>query len=256
MSRYLITITVILSIIIAISNSSIAQGSETDPITIIKKANDKLQGTTSKAEMTMTIIRPSWSREMTLKSWSKGDDLALTLVLSPARDKGTAFLKRDKDIWNWQPSIDRSIKLPPSMMMQSWMGSDLTNDDLVKQFSIVYDYTHRLLGIEKIENRDCYKLELIPKEESAVVWGKILIWIDTQEYMQLKTEFYDEDEYLVNTMEGTDIKLLGGKLLPNTLTIRPEEDEGHSTILKYLNMEFDKPIKDSFFSVQNMKRVK
>jgi len=234
----------------------LAQGTETDPVKIIQKANDKLQGTTSKAEMKMTIVRPTWKREMTMKSWSKGDDYALTLITGPARDKGTAFLKRDKEIWNWQPSIDRTIKLPPSMMMQSWMGSDFTNDDLVKQFSIVNDYDHKLLGTEKIENRECYKLELIPKEEAAVIWGKILIWIDVAEYMQLKTEFYDEDDYLVNTMLGTDVKKIGGKLLPSKMIVKPEEEEGNQTMIEYISIEFDKPIKDSFFSTQNMKRVR
>jgi len=233
-----------------------AQRTETDPVKIIQKANDKLQGTTSKAEMRMTIVRPTWKREITMKSWSKGDDYSLTLITGPARDKGTAFLKRDKEIWNWQPSIDRIIKLPPSMMMQSWMGSDFTNDDLVKQFSIVNDYDHKLLGTEKIEDRECYKLELNPKEEAAVIWGKILIWIDVAEYMQLKTEFYDEDNYLVNTMLGSEVKKIGEKLLPSKMIVQPEEEEGNRTIIEYLNIEFDKPIKDSFFSTQNMKRVR
>lgn len=250
-----ISLSAILVLSILMPESSLGQ-SETDPIKIIKKANDKLQGTTSKAEMKMTIVRPSWKREMTLKAWSKGEDYSLTLVVAPSRDKGTAFLKRDKEIWNWQPSIDRSIKLPPSMMMQSWMGSDLTNDDLVKQFSIVNDYEHDLLGIEKIEGRDCYKLELIPKEEAAVLWGKILIWIDVAEFMQMKTEFYDEDAYLINTMSGMDVKMIGGKLLPSKMIIKPEEDPGHETILEYIDIQFDKPIKDNFFSIQNMKRVK
>ncbi len=235
---------------------SVAQARESDPVKIIKKANDKLQGLSSKAELKMTIVRPSWTREMKMKAWSKGEDFSLTLITGPARDKGTAFLKRDKEIWNWQPNIDRSIKLPPSMMMQSWMGSDLTNDDLVKQFSIVNDYNHKLLGTEEIENRTCYHLQLIPKEEAAVIWGKILIWIDVEEYMQLKTEFYDEDDYLINTMEGTDIKMLGGKLLPAKMIVTPEEEEGQKTILEYVDIDFDVPIKDSFFSVQNMKRVK
>lgn len=235
---------------------SMAQSRESDPVKIIKKANDKLQGLSSKAELKMTIIRPSWTREMKMKAWSKGEDYSLTLITGPARDKGTAFLKRDREIWNWQPNIDRSIKLPPSMMMQSWMGSDLTNDDLVKQFSIVNDYNHTLLGIETIENRECYHLQLIPKEEAAVIWGKILIWIDVEEYMQMKTEFYDEDGYLINTMEGTNVKMLGGKLLPAKMIVTPEEEEGQKTILEYIAIDFDVPIKDNFFSVQNMKRVK
>lgn len=227
-----------------------------DALEIIKKADQKLRGETSNGTMKMTIVRPSWSREVTMKSWSKGTDYSLILVTSPARDKGTAFLKREKEIWNWQPTIDRTIKLPPSMMMQSWMGSDFTNDDLVRESSIVVDYTHKNLGLETIEGYPCYKIELIPKEDAPVVWGKVLVWIDQKEQMQLKTEFYDEDNYLVNTMLGREIKNMDGRMLPTIMEVIPAEEEGHKTVIEYLNLVFDKPIKENFFSIQNMKRVR
>ncbi len=233
-----------------------ANNGDPDPKEIIQKADEKLKGRTNTSTLKMTIIRPSWQREMVMKSWAKGDEYSLILVTSPARDKGTAFLKREQEMWNWQPTIDRTIKMPPSMMSQSWMGSDFTNDDLVKQSSIVVDYNHKLLGKETIEGRTCYKLELIPLEEAAVVWGKILIWIDTQEYMQMKTEFYDEDFYLVNTMLGKEVKEMDGKLLPSVLEVIPAEEEGHKTVVEYLSLDFDADIKDSFFSIQNMKRVR
>lgn len=223
---------------------------------IVAKADQKMRGETSMGEMKMTIVRPTWQREVQMKSWSKGDDYGLILITAPARDKGAAFLKRGKEIWNWQPTIDRTIKLPPSMMMQSWMGSDFTNDDLVKQSSIVTDYEHTLLGSETVEGRQCYKIQLIPKEDAAVVWGKVIMWIDKQEYMQMKTEFFDEDGYLINTMTGKNIKLLGGKLLPAILEVQPADEPGNKTIVEYLTLEFEVPIDESFFSVQNMKRVR
>ena len=223
---------------------------------IIKKADAKLRGETSIATLKMSIVRPSWTREMTMKSWSKGTEYSLILVTAPARDKGTAFLKREKEIWNWQPTIDRTIKLPPSMMMQSWMGSDFTNDDLVRESSVVEDYTHVSMGTEAIEGRTCYKIEMTPKPDAPVVWGKIMIWIDKEEYMQMKSEFYDEDGYLVNTMLGKAPKEFDGKLLPSRMEVIPEDEEGHKTVIEYLNMEFDEPIKEQFFSIQNMKRVK
>lgn len=223
---------------------------------IVAKADKKFKGETSQGEMKMTIERPTWSREVRMKSWSKGDDLALILITAPARDKGTAFLKRGKEIWNWQPTIDRVIKLPPSMMMQSWMGSDFTNDDLVKQSSIVDDYTHKKLGTEQIEGYECYKIEMTPKEEAAVVWGKVVTWIDKEEFMQLKVEFYDEDGYLINTMYGKNVKELGGKILPATLEVIPADEPENKTIIEYLSLEFNEKMEDRFFSVQNMKRVR
>jgi outer membrane lipoprotein-sorting protein len=223
---------------------------------IVQQADQKMRGQTSIATLKMTIIRPSWTREITMKAWARGNDYSLTLVTAPARDKGTAFLKRDKEIWNWQPTIDRVIKMPPSMMMQSWMGSDFKNDDLVRESSIVTDYEHKLLGEEVIEERNCYKLELIPKEDAPVVWGRVLSWIDKEEFMQLKTEFYDEDDYLVNTMYGKKVKDMDGKLLPSILEVVPADEEGHKTVVEYLSLQFDEPLQTSFFSLQNMKRVK
>ena len=223
---------------------------------IIEKADQKQRGETSVGELKMTIVRPTWTREMVMKSWSKGTEYMLILVTAPARDKGTAFLKRENEIWNWQPTIDRVIKMPPSMMMQSWMGSDFTNDDLVRESSIVVDYTHELLGTETIEGRKCYKIELTPKENAPVVWGKVLSWIDTEEFMQMKAEFFDEDGYLVNTMYGKNVKKMDDRLLPSILEVVPADEEGHKTIVEYLNLNFNKPIEESFFSVQNMKRVR
>jgi outer membrane lipoprotein-sorting protein len=136
------------------------------------------------------------------------------------------------------------------------MGSDFTNDDLVKESSAVEDYTHRIVGSQSIGERDCYKIELTPLENTAVVWGKIIVWIDKKDFLQLKSEFYDEENYLVNTMYGKNIKLLGGKLLPSVLEVVPADAPGKKTIIEYLRLEFDKPMDDAFFSMQNMKRVK
>ena len=223
---------------------------------IIRKAEEKTRGSSSFSEMKMTIVRPTWTREVGIKSWSKGDEYSLILITSPARDKGAAFLKRDREIWNWQPTIDRVIKMPPSMMMQSWMGSDFTNDDLVKESSILEDYTHQVLEKETIDGRLSYKIELIPHEDAPVVWGKIWIWIDVKDFIQLKTAFYDEDDYLVNTMLGMNIKMMGGNLLPSRWEVIPADEEGHQTVIESKIIAFDKKMEDNFFSVQNMKRVR
>lgn len=239
---------------LSLSATSFAQ--ELTAREIIDKANQKAQGDYHQGEIKMSIIRPDWTREMKMKSWTSGDDFSLILVTAPARDKGAAFLKRSKELWNWQPTIDRVIKMPPSMMSQSWMGSDFTNDDLVKQSSIVDDYSQEITGETDLEGRKCWELTLIPTEEAAVVWGKVKIWVDQKDFLQLKTEFYDEDDYLVNTMYGKNIGELGGRTLPLVMEIVPADEEGHKTRIEYLSMIFDKTIKDNFFSVQNMKRVR
>ena len=223
---------------------------------IIRRADQKMQGNSSRSEMVMKIVRPDWSREVTMKGWALGREYSLILITAPARDKGAAFLKRDKEIWNWQPSIDRVVKLPPSMMMQSWMGSDFTNDDLVKESSAVNDYAHTLVGDTVVEDRDCYKIEMIPKEEAAVVWGRVEAYISKEDYLQMLFKYYDEDEILVNTMYMSEIKEIGGRIIPTVLEMVPAEDPGHKTLIIYRNIEFEIPIKDDFFSIQNTKRVR
>ena len=227
-----------------------------DATDIIRRADQKMQGSSNMAVMTMVIQRPEWSREIEMKSWSLGIKKSLILITAPPRDAGTGFLKRDKEIWNWQPRIDRVIKLPPSMMMQSWMGSDFTNDDLVKESSVVNDYNHTYKKDTVIRNYNCYKIEMIPKPEAAVVWGKVDVYIEKDELLQLLIKYYDEEGYLVNTMILSEIKNLGGRSIPTLMEMIPADEPNHKTIIRYKEMSFDIDIDDSFFSLQNMKRVK
>lgn len=223
---------------------------------IIKKAHDKERGTSSKGEMSMTIVRPTWKRTIKFKMWGKGYDYSLTLVTYPAKEKGQTFLKRKNELWSWNPTISRMIKLPPSMMSQGWMGSDYTNDDILKESSIVKDYTHKIIGSETISGYDCYKIEMTPKPTANVVWGKLIKWVSKKEYLQLKTEYYDEDGYKVKSDIGKDVKKIGGRLLPTTIEIIPEDEAGKKTIVNMISVEFDINIADSYFSQQNMKRVR
>jgi outer membrane lipoprotein-sorting protein len=229
--------------------------SQPDAAFLVAAANDHMRGETQYAETTMKVIRPDWSRETSLKSWSKGRDYMLLLITAPARDKGTAFLKRKNEVWNWLPSVERVIKIPPSMMMQPWMGSDFTNDDLVRESSIVNDYTHSIEGEENVDGRDCWKVLLTPKPDAPVVWGKLFMWIDKVEPIELRIEYYDEDDHLVNVQSLTEIEELGGRRIPSVMTMTPVDKPGHSTVLVIEKTIFDEPIDDSFFSEQQMKRL-
>lgn len=222
---------------------------------IIKKSDDKNRGLTSQGEMTMTIVRPDWTRSVTMKSWQKGTDYALILIASPAKDKGQVFLKIKSDMWNWLSSIEKMVKIPPSMMMQSWMGSDFTNDDLVKESSIVNNYTHKLLGKDSLRGQMCYKIELTPLNDAAVTWGKVIMWITVNGFNQWKAEYYDEDKELVNVMNASDIKKMGDREIPTILEIKPVGKKGTKTLIETKSVIFNKAIDDSFFSQQNMKKI-
>ena len=152
--------------------------------------------------------------------------------------------------------MHRAIKIPPSMMMQSWMGSDFTNDDLVKQSSIVTDYEHSFIGEEEVDGYLCHKIQMTPKPEAGVVWGKILIWISKEGYLQLRADYYDEDEYLIKSMIGSKIKKMGGRTIPSHWEMIPVDKPGQKTVMEYLSIEFNINTDESFFSQQNMKRVR
>jgi outer membrane lipoprotein-sorting protein len=242
--------------IIALPFLSFGQGNMS-ATEIIKKADDKFNGEESGISvMSMTIVRPTWDRTVEFKSWNKGTANSLTLILAPSKEKGQTFLKRGNEMWSWTPSISRLIKLPPSMMSQGWMGSDYTNDDILKESSIVNDYTHEIVGEETIDGRSCYKIKMVAHEEAAVIWGYQLRWIDKKDFLFLKAELYDEDGYLIRTEIGSDIKTMDGRLIPTKLVLIPEEEEGHQTIVEIKEIEFNTEIDDKFFSQQNMKRVR
>ncbi len=222
---------------------------------IVEKADNLQRGETNYSIFSMTIVRPKWTRTIEIKNWSKGRDYAMTYITAPAKDKGQVFLKRNNEMWNWVPSISRMIKIPPSMMSQGWMGSDYTNDDILKESSIVVDYNHKLISSETIEGIDCYKIELDPKEDAAVVWGKVIKWISIKEYWQLKTEYYDEDGELMRTELASKVKQFSDRKLPSQLEIIPADEPGHRTVVVIKSANFNIKLDDGFFSQQNMKRV-
>ncbi len=223
---------------------------------IVRISDNNLRGSSSYAEVTMTIVKPDWTREMTLKMWQKGNDYGLVLVTDPPRDRGTVTLKRGNEVWNWVPSIERVIKIPPSMMMQSWLGSDFTNDDLVKQSSIVDDYAHTLTGDTVIDGHACYMITMIPRENAPVVWGKIVSSITKEHYLQLRSEMYDEDGFLSKILTSRDIQTVGGRTLTVHWEMVPADKPDQKTVMDYGEWRFELPIDDSFFSIQNLRRVR
>ncbi len=226
------------------------------PKEIVQKSQDKVNGKSNKGVMKMTVLRPSWSREVEMKVWSLGEDYYMIYITAPSRDKGQVFMKRHNDMWNWMPSINRMIKIPPSMMSQSWMGSDFTNNDLMRMNSYVNDYTHKITDEEDINGYSCYKIELNPKPDAPVVWGKVNIWISKEEYFQMQFEFFDEELELVNKEVCSNIKQFGDRKLPSKMKMTPMDKPGNQTIIEISDMEYDVNMPESFFSQQNMRQVR
>ena len=252
-----VTFKVIFTLSLLLSNAFIISAQNLPATEIVRKADEKFNGEKSSIMiMSMTIIRPTWQRTIEFKNWSLGRDYALTLITSPAKDIGQTFLKRGTEMWSWNPSISRLIKFPPSMMSQGWMGSDYKNDDILKESSVVNDYTHEIVGEETIDGRLCYKIKMVAKEDAAVVWGQQLRWIDKKDFLVLRAELYDEEGFLVRTETGSEIRTMDGRLIPTRLDLVPAEEPGNKTVVDIKDIKFNIDIAESFFSQQSMKNIR
>ncbi|MDB4107144.1 outer membrane lipoprotein-sorting protein [Bacteroidia bacterium] len=237
---------------VAISMNTVAITAEQ----ILKKVEQKLAASTMIAEMDIRIKRPKWTKTMSLKTWAKGTDYAMAYITGPDKDKGTVYLKAKNNVYNYLPKIKKTVKLPAALLSQNWMGTDMTTDDLVKLTKLTSDYRAELTGSQMVSGRDCHVIELIPREDADVLWGKLLLCIDKKGYIQMKTVFYDEDEEVVNTMVSSDVKNLGGTLMASKMVMTPAGKKGQSTTVTYRSMKFNAPISNEFFTKLNMPKVK
>lgn len=223
---------------------------------ILDHVDELWRGKTSHATMSMTVKTRRYERAMTMESWSKGKDYSLIVIRKPKKDQNISTLKVKENIWNYLPKINRVTKVPSSMMSGSWMGSHFTNDDLVKDSSFVDDYDSHISFSGERDGKTIYEITSIPKEDAAVVWGKVVLEIDQLSLVPYFNYFYDEEELLVRTMAFDQIKKVGDRQIPMRMTLTPEDKPNESTVIDYQNIQFDMPLKKSFFSLQNLKKRK
>jgi len=232
------------------ANFAFAQSAEE----IIKKSEDLIKGKTSYGTFMMTVVTPEFTRELTMESWWVGNEKALIIVKSPKKETGNKTLKIGNEMWNYLKNTETTVKIPPSMMLQSWNGSDFTNDDLVRESSLTDDYTQKLLADEEIGGERYWKIELDPKPEAAVVWGKLYYWVKQKDYTPADIQYYDEKGKLVREMVFSDVKKFGRRKVPSTWTMENMLESGHSTTFKIISVEFDIEISDNIFSFEELEK--
>ncbi|MDP1853752.1 MAG: outer membrane lipoprotein-sorting protein [Candidatus Omnitrophota bacterium] len=225
------------------------------PTEIVRRADDLLRGDTNRGTYTMEVVTPNWRRTLELYVYSLGRDKIFIRILSPAKEAGIGTLRVKNEMWNYLPNVEKTIKIPPSMMAQSWMGSDFANDDLVKESSIVNDYTHTIAAEEDTGDFSAYKIELIPKPDAAVVWGKILFWVRKGDYVPLKEEYYDEKGRLIKVLEYSDIGAVSDHIIPRVWKMSSALKDNHYTIIKVVDVEYNKPIDGNVFTLENLKKI-
>lgn len=224
------------------------------PREIIERVDRVLRGESSRGVATMEVLTEHWERRITMEMVSLGTDYSLVRVLSPAREAGTATLMADDDIWNYLPKVDRTIKIPASMMAGSWMGSHFTNDDLVKESQLIEDYDITLTFEGERDDVAVWEFRLTPFPEAAVVWGHVDYQVRQDDYMPLWARYYDEDGGLARTMVFSDFENLGGRVVPSVMEMRPADKPDEYTRVIYESLEFDIDVDKSFFSLQQLKR--
>lgn len=226
---------------------------ETQASAVVDRGELALWGRTFQADFDMTIATPTWSRTLALVVWMDRPGKSFLRVMAPAKDAGISSLRVETEMWNYIPAIERTIKIPPSLMLQPWLGSDFTNDDLVKESSLVNDYTHKMLATPAPDGSGQYLVEALPKPQSAVVWGKIL-YSTRADFVPLKQEFYDERGGLVRTLTYTDVRRLGGREVPTRWEMKPTDKPGKSTTITLKTAKYDQALDPALFSLRNLTR--
>jgi len=229
-------------------------GDRHSPRAIIDRVDRVLRGASSRGVATMRVITRHWERSLALEVWSLGNDYSLVRVLSPAKEAGTSTLKASRDIWNYLPKVDRTIKIPASMMMGSWMGSHFTNDDLVKESRLVEDYDLETTFEGTRDTVKVWEFALTPRPEAAVVWGKIEYRVRQRDFMPLQARYFDEEGELVRTLAFSDFRRMGGRLVPARMDMQPHHKPGERTSVSYDELQFDLDIDKSFFSLRTLRR--
>ena len=241
----------ILTIFFTLSTVAIAS-STLNLSKLIREVEEQYNGKASHSMTRMEVATEHWQRSLTMEAWSLGRDYFLMRIVEPSKERGVATLKADREVWNYLPKVDRTIKIPPSMMGGAWMGSHITNDDLVKANHIDEDFDFSIIS----EHNSEWLIEGIPKPDAAVIWGKIVYLIEKERRLPLKIEYFDEEMVLVRTIEFSKAEKIDGRFIPLRMVVIPNDKPQERTVMEYDNIDFDVDLDESFFSLRSLKRRK
>lgn len=222
---------------------------------IIEASEKAVRGDSQQGTFVMTVKTRRWTRSMTLHSWeNRLQKKSFAEIISPPKDAGNRFLLMDKNMWHYVPRLQQTVKISASMMLQSWMGSDFSNDDIIKESSIKTDYTHKLLGTETVDGHRCYKIELSPRPEAAVVWGKIVYFARESDYLPVREDFYNEHGVLKKLLSCSSFKTMHDRVIPTVYRMQTVGKKDQYTLMEIKDVRFNIAIPARIFSLQNLQR--
>jgi len=219
---------------------------------IVRDALNHWRGTSSQGAMTMTIHRPDWERSMSMESWTQGEKRSLVRVTAPRKDRGNGTLMDGNNMWSFSPKINRVIKVPSSMMSQSWMGSDFSNKDISRADDIVEQYDHTLISESQVDGHVAYEIQSVPHEDAAVVWGKEVLVVRSDNVL-IEHRFYDQDGELVKALRTLEIGEMGGRTVAVQQRMEKVDapDEWTEIIVDFV--DFDVELSDNIFTLSNLR---
>jgi outer membrane lipoprotein-sorting protein len=220
---------------------------------LLDATDDYARGTSSEALIEMRVKTKRYERTVKMRSWSEGEEKSLVRIEEPAKEKGVSTLKVDDNIWNYLPKVDRTVKVPAAMMSGSWMGSHLTNDDLVKGSRYSDDYEASFAAKPGENGSENYVIELVPKPDAPVVWGLVVVTI-TADKVPVSIEFKDEKKELVRTQSFSEVKELDGRKVPTLMRVVPADEDGEFTEMRFVEIDFDVELPKSTFTLQALRR--
>jgi outer membrane lipoprotein-sorting protein len=223
-----------------------------DATQIVRESLEYWRGVSSYTEMTMTIHRPDWERSMSMRGWSQGQKKSLVRVTAPKKDAGNGTLMDDNNMWSYSPKVNRVIKVPSSMMGQSWMGSDFSNKDVSRADDVIEYYTHTLLGTEAVDGHTVYEIEAVPKEDAPVVWGKEILKIRDDKVM-IAEDFYDQDGVLVKSLKSLEIAEMGGRVIATRQRMQKTDAPDEWTEMQVSATDYDVDLTNNIFTLSNLR---
>lgn len=221
----------------------------------MQRIDDLHRGRRSHAVLSMEVVTRHWERSLTLESYSLGAEYSLVRILSPKKERGTATLKVDSDLFTYLSNTDRTIKITSGMMGASWMGSHFTNDDLVRNSRFSRDFDVRLVFSGDDDGTSVHRFELRPKADAPVVWGSIEVTIRQADLQPLRELFFDEDGKPMRELELTGHRTLGGRMVPTEMVMRPLDGSGELTRVRFSNIDFDPAIDEGFFTLRRLRTL-
>jgi len=237
-----------------VSPPSFIRDGKLDVQAVVDYFEDLYRANSSTATARLIVTRPRRTKTMQLQMWTQGREKALIVIQEPAREKGIATLKVGDNLWNYFPRIRRTIRIPPSMMQSAWMGTDFTNDDLVRESRYTTDYFHELIG--PIADPNGWLIRFTAKPETVGLWERFDLVVSRDGTIPRQAKYYDRKGRHARTLYWSDVKVFDGRRLPAHLTLIPEGEKGQKTEMIYLALDFDVALPDSTFSLSELERTR